>query len=51
MGRSKALDQYLAEEPELRRAYDTEPEARQILDTAKGLGASFTTPASTPRRS
>jgi DNA polymerase III subunit alpha len=37
MGRSKSFDQYLAEEPDLRRAYDTEPEARQIIETAKGL--------------
>jgi DNA-directed DNA polymerase III PolC len=37
MGRSKRFDEYLAEEPDLRRAYDTEPEARQIIDTAKGL--------------
>jgi DNA polymerase-3 subunit alpha len=37
MGRSRSFDQYLAEEPELRRVYDSEPEARQIIDTAKGL--------------
>jgi DNA polymerase-3 subunit alpha len=37
MGRSRSFEQYLAEEPDLRRAYDTEPEARQIIDTAKGL--------------
>jgi DNA polymerase-3 subunit alpha len=37
MGRSKSFDQYLAEEEELRRVYDTEPEARQIIDVAKGL--------------
>jgi DNA polymerase III subunit alpha len=37
MGRSKSFDEYLSEEPELRRAYDSEPEARQIIDTAKGL--------------
>ncbi len=37
MGRSKSFAEYLAEEPDLRRVYDTEPEARQIIDTAKGL--------------
>jgi DNA polymerase III subunit alpha len=37
MGRSKTFDEYLKEEPELRRAYDQEPEARQVIDTAKGL--------------
>ncbi len=37
MGRSKSFEQYLAEEPELKRVYDTEPEARQVIDTAKGL--------------
>ena len=37
MGRSRSFDQYLTEEPDLRRAYDTEPEARQIIDTARGL--------------
>ena len=37
MGRSKSLDAYLKEEPELKRAYDTEPEARQVIDTARGL--------------
>ena len=37
MGRSKSFEQYLAEEPDLRRAYDSEPEARQIIDTARGL--------------
>ena len=37
MGRSKTFDEYLAEEPELRRVYDSEPEARQIIETAKGL--------------
>ena len=37
MGRSKRFDEYLAEEPELRRVYDTEPEARQIIEVAKGL--------------
>ncbi len=37
MGRSKSFDEYLAEEPELRRIYDTEAEARQVIETAKGL--------------
>jgi DNA polymerase-3 subunit alpha len=37
MGRSKSFDEYLSEEPDLRRAYDSEPEARQIIDTARGL--------------
>ena len=37
MGRSKTFDEYLKEEPELRRVYDTEPEARQVIETAKGL--------------
>src|SRR6185369_5123494 len=32
MGRSKSFDQYLEEEQDLRRVYDTEPEARQIID-------------------
>jgi DNA polymerase III subunit alpha len=37
MGRSLSFDQYLEQEPDLRRAYDSEPEARQIIDTARGL--------------
>ncbi len=37
MGRSKSFDEYLAEEQELRRVYDTEPEARQVIEVAKGL--------------
>ena len=37
MGRSKTFDEYLVEEPELRRVYDSEPEARQVIETAKGL--------------
>ena len=37
MGRSKTFEEYLGEEPDLRRAYDSEPEARQIIDTASGL--------------
>jgi DNA polymerase III subunit alpha len=37
MGRSKTFDQYLTEEPDLRRVYDSEPEARHIIEVAKGL--------------
>ncbi|HEX2233866.1 MAG TPA: DNA polymerase III subunit alpha, partial [Thermoleophilaceae bacterium] len=37
MGRSKSFDEYLKEEPELKRVYDTETEARQVIDTARGL--------------
>jgi DNA polymerase III subunit alpha len=37
MGRSKSFDEYLSEEPDLRRVYDSEPEARQIIEVAKGL--------------
>jgi DNA polymerase III subunit alpha len=37
MGRSKSFDEYLVEEADLRRVYDTEPEARQIIEVAKGL--------------
>jgi DNA polymerase III subunit alpha len=37
MGRSKTFDEYLTEEPDLRRAYDSEPDVRQIVDTARGL--------------
>jgi DNA polymerase-3 subunit alpha len=37
MGRSKSFDEYLIEEPELKRVYDTEAEARQVIDTARGL--------------
>jgi len=37
MGRSKRFDEYLADEPDLRRVYDSEPEARQIIDVARGL--------------
>ncbi|HYP48609.1 MAG TPA: DNA polymerase III subunit alpha, partial [Thermoleophilaceae bacterium] len=37
MGRSKTFEEYLREEPELRRVYDSEPEARQVVDVAKGL--------------
>ena len=37
MGRSKSFEEYLREEPELRRLYDQDPEARQVIETAKGL--------------
>ena len=37
MGRSKTFDEYLTEEPDLRRVYDSDPDARRIIDTAKGL--------------
>ena len=37
MGRSKSFEQYLKEEAELKRVYDSEPESRQVIDTAMGL--------------
>jgi DNA polymerase III subunit alpha len=37
MGRSKRFDEYLQEEPDLRRVYDTEPEARRVIEVARGL--------------
>ncbi|MFN2615694.1 MAG: DNA polymerase III subunit alpha [Thermoleophilaceae bacterium] len=37
MGRSKTFDEYLKEEPELRRVYDEDGDARRVIDTAKGL--------------
>jgi len=37
MGRSKSFDEYLSDEPDLRRVYDSEPEARRIIDVARGL--------------
>src|SRR3954468_2561358 len=37
MGRSKSFDEYLSEEADLRRVYDSEPEARQIIEVARGL--------------
>jgi DNA polymerase-3 subunit alpha len=37
MGRSKTFDQYLQEEPDLRRVYDSEPQARQVIEVARGL--------------
>jgi DNA polymerase-3 subunit alpha len=37
MGRSETFDKYLANEPELKRAYDTDADAREVIDTAKGL--------------
>ena len=36
-GRSKSFDAYLAQEPELKKIYDSEPQAREIIETAKGL--------------
>jgi DNA polymerase III subunit alpha len=37
MGRSKRFDEYLTEEPDLRRVYDTDADARRIIDVARGL--------------
>jgi DNA polymerase III subunit alpha len=37
MGRSKSFEEYLQEEPDLRRVYDSDPQARQIVDVARGL--------------
>ena len=37
MGRSRSFDEYLKEEPELKRAYDSDPDAREVIDTARGL--------------
>ena len=37
MGRSESFDNYLKQEPELRKVYDSEPQAREIIETAKGL--------------
>ena len=37
MGRSKTFEQYLQEEPDLRRVYDSEPQARQVIEVARGL--------------
>ncbi len=37
MGRSLSLDKYLASEPEFKRVYDTDGEAREVIDTARGL--------------
>src|SRR5512134_852289 len=37
MGRSKSFDEYLREEPELRGVYNSEAEARQVIEVAKGL--------------
>jgi DNA polymerase-3 subunit alpha len=37
MGRTPSFDDCLKPAQELRQAYDTEPEARQIIDVAKGL--------------
>jgi DNA polymerase-3 subunit alpha len=37
MGRSLTFEQYLKQEPELKRAYDQEADAREVIDTARGL--------------
>jgi DNA polymerase-3 subunit alpha len=37
MGRSKTFDEYLAEEDELRRVYESDPDVHRIIETAKGL--------------
>ena len=37
MGRSKTFAAYLEEEPDLRRLYDSDPDARRVIDTARGL--------------
>ncbi len=37
MGRSPSFDECLSEGQELRRTYDSDPEARRILDVARGL--------------
>ena len=37
MGRSLSLDKYLVEVDELKKAYDTDGEAREVIDTARGL--------------
>jgi DNA-directed DNA polymerase III PolC len=37
MGRSKTFATYLEEEPDLRRLYDSDPDARRVIDTARGL--------------
>ena len=51
MGRSKSFEKYLKEEPELKRAYDSEPDARKVIDTARGLeGIGPQRRRSTPRR-
>ncbi len=37
MGRSLSLDTYLKAEPEFKKVYDTDGEAREVIDTARGL--------------
>jgi len=37
MGRSPSFEECLAEGEDLRKAYDSEPDTRQIVDTARGL--------------
>ncbi|MEX0993760.1 MAG: DNA polymerase III subunit alpha [Solirubrobacterales bacterium] len=37
MGRSPSFDECLAEGTDLRKAYDAEPEAKKVLDVARGL--------------
>ena len=37
MGRNLSLDEYLRPGEELRRTYDSDPDAKKIIDTAKGL--------------
>ncbi|MBA3301347.1 MAG: DNA polymerase III subunit alpha [Thermoleophilaceae bacterium] len=37
MGRSKSFEDCLKEEPEFKSVYDREPEARRIIDVARGL--------------
>ena len=37
MGRSPSFDECLEDGADLRKAYDTEPDTRQIVDTARGL--------------
>jgi DNA polymerase III subunit alpha len=37
LGREKPIDDALKESPELREAYEREPEAREIVDTARAL--------------
>ncbi len=37
MGRSLSFDEYLKQEPEFKKAYDQDPDARRVIDTAKGL--------------
>ncbi|MBA3299845.1 MAG: DNA polymerase III subunit alpha, partial [Thermoleophilaceae bacterium] len=37
MGRSQSFEEYLKNEPELKRVYDSEADAREVIDTARGL--------------